>query len=176
MDKEITYPRFRWYVAIVLAMVTIASAVIMISPAPLVGVISKFYGISVGETTGLLMSSFTLASFFAALIGGAIVDKYGFPAISIGANILIIVGSVLMPSLSGNLTAIVILRIIQGLGSGATVGLVAAVAVRWFPRHERGIVTGIQGMAVSLGVALGFAFIPMALSATGSWAGSFAKS
>jgi MFS family permease len=174
MEDVKLYPKYRWFIMISFAMTSLVSAIVMIAPAPMVGLISKSYGITVGQTTGLMMGSLTLIGFFAAMAGGALVDKYGYPGNAIAANLLMLLGTMLMPFSGGSFTTVIILRVIQGIGTGLLVGCSAAIAVMWFPKHQRGIVTGIQGMSISLGVALAFAFVPIALTATGSWSSAIA--
>jgi len=174
MENAATYPKYRWFIMVSYGMTSLVSAIVMIAPAPMVGLISKSYGVSVGQATGLMMGSLTLISFFSAMGGGALIDKYGYPRNAIIANFMMFIGTILMPLAGGSLGGAVVLRVIQGIGTGLLVGCSAAIAVMWFPKEQRGILTGIQGMAISLGVALAFAFVPVALSATGKWSSAIA--
>ncbi|MBP1732990.1 MAG: hypothetical protein H6Q55_3419, partial [Deltaproteobacteria bacterium] len=61
MNQELSYPRYRWFVLLTLCVVTVATSVIMISPAPLIGIIAKQLKLDLGVTTGALMGGFNLA-------------------------------------------------------------------------------------------------------------------
>jgi MFS family permease len=80
-----------------------------------------------------------------------------------------IVGNTLVPVLGDNFAALVILRLIQGIGCGPVIGSVAAVAVTWFPVKERSIIAGAQGAALTLGTALGLIIVPAIYQSTGDW-------
>ena len=67
-----------------------------------------------------------------------------------------------------------VLRIIQACGMGPIMATASPVAARWFPEKEREIVMGIQGMTVSLGIAVGFVATPAAFAGTASWQATMA--
>jgi MFS family permease len=61
-------------------------------------------------------------------------------------------------------------RAIQGLGAGPVIAALARLLALWFPPKEKGIIAGVQGAALSLGIALGLALVPKIFLATGnSW-------
>jgi MFS family permease len=62
-----------------------------------------------------------------------------------------------------------VVRIIQSLGNGPVYASIAMLAALWFPPHQRGIVTGLQGSAVTLGFAIGFVTTPLAFELFGTW-------
>jgi MFS family permease len=71
--------------------------------------------------------------------------------------------------LGTSLAWVLALRGVQALGVGCIAASVSTVAARWFPAEQRGIVTGFQGMSVTLGAAIGFLATPVAYAATGTW-------
>jgi len=166
---EIKYPKYRWFVMLTMFLATVGQGMILISPSPLVGPISEQLNISLGQTTGLLMVTFNLFVALSGIAGGMIVDKIGLPKTYIISLILMIVGALLMPLAGTSVAAIVALRVLQGIGAGPVIATIAKVAADWFPVSERGIVTGTQGAALSLGIALGFAVGPKIFIATGQW-------
>ncbi|MBP2654031.1 MAG: rane protein, major facilitator superfamily [Firmicutes bacterium] len=174
MSTQNVYPAFRWFVFIAICIVTASTAVALIAPAPLMGPIAKTLGISLGEATGATMGSFNLFVGISALLGGWFLDKFGAVRVWIASLILIIVGEVAMPSFGTSFGGLNALRIIQGIGTGPIMASTARVAAQWFPVQERGIVTGIQGMAMGLGIAIGFMLAPAVFGATGDWAETLA--
>lgn len=170
MNTELVYPRFRWFVFVTLCIVTASTAVALIAPAPLMGPIAKALDISIGEAAGATMGTFNLFVAISALVGGWFLDKFGAVRVWAACLILIIVGELLMPVFGGTFWGLNNLRIIEGLGTGPIMASTARIAAQWFPVKERGIVTGVQGMAMGLGITLGFIIAPAVFETTGNWA------
>ncbi|MCX8021733.1 MAG: MFS transporter [Syntrophorhabdaceae bacterium] len=174
MGKVNEYPPFRWYVLVTLFVLTVAHAIIMISPAPLVGVISKDLKLGLGPTTGMFMGIFNLALAVACIAGGFICDRFGLVKTYIGSSILLIVPTVALPYVGESALGAIIVRILQAIGSGPINASVSLVAALWFPPSQRGIVTGLQGTGVTLGIAIGFIATPYAYGITQSWQSAMA--
>ncbi|MBP2649215.1 MAG: hypothetical protein H6Q74_40 [Firmicutes bacterium] len=171
MTKQtMVYPAFRWVVFITLCIVTASTAVALIAPAPLMGPIAKTLGVSLGEATAATMGTFNLFVGISALLGGWFLDRFGALRVWIICLILIIISEVSMSSWGNSIGGLNLLRIIAGIGTGPIMASTARVAAQWFPKHERGIVTGIQGMAMGLGIAIGFMLAPAVFQASGDWA------
>ena len=169
MNQNIVYPKFRWFVLLMLGFVTMASSVVLISPAPLVSVIAKDLGLSLGETTGMMMGPFTFCVAISCILGGVIIDRIGIIKVFIGSLILLIAGGLLTPVIGNTLGGLLFIRVIGGFGTGPIMATLTTVAAQWFPSEERGIVTGTQGMSVGFGVALGFVAAPAFFTMAGTW-------
>jgi hypothetical protein len=65
------YPRYRWLMLLVMFLVTLVSDIIMISPAPLMGVIAKSLNMSLGDMTAYLMGLFNLVVAVSCIGGGS---------------------------------------------------------------------------------------------------------
>lgn len=163
------YPKYRWFVLATMIVATLAQGSLLISFSTLIPTISEQMGLSLGETTGALMGAFTLFVSIFAMVGGAIIDRIGLAKTYIAACVLMIVGNILVPFVGDNFGALVVLRLIQGIGCGPVIGSVAAVAVTWFPIKERSIIAGAQGAALTLGTALGLVIVPAIFASTGDW-------
>jgi len=172
--SEKTYPAFRWFVLFALLFGTIANGVILIWPAPLMQHIAEALHADLGAVTGALMVAFTILVSVFAIVGGICLDKFGFLPTMFASLIVLTVATLLVPACSHSFGAMVLVRMLQGAGGGPMMAAVGVVAVNWFPINQRGIVTGIQGVGISLGIALGFAFVPMAFMKTGSFASAAA--
>lgn len=163
------YSKFRWYVLLMVFVATAAQGMVLISPSPLVGEISKSMGLSLGEVTGAAMGAFTMFVALSGVAGGIISDKFGVAKTYIVSISLMIIGALLMPVFGGTIGGLVALRIIQGLGAGPVIATISKIAAEWFPAKERAIVTGVQGTALSLGIAIGFGAAPAIFASSGSW-------
>lgn len=168
-QETIKYPTFRWFVAITYVLVVVSSALALISITPLMGEVAKTIGQSIGITVGIVMSTFNLLVALGAITGGIFIDKFGVTRVWVGSLTLLIIGSLLTPVLGNTGTGMTIIRVIQGAGTGPIMGCCAALAAQWFPQNERGILTGMQGLSMGAGVAIGTIVGPLLANATGSW-------
>jgi len=168
------YPGYRWFVLVVLCVLTAASTVIMISPAPLMGLIAKSLHIEPGVATGAMMATFQLALALSCIAGGFLCDKYGLKATFLVSSVLFTVPTLALPFVGNSLPGVVLMRVIQALGAGPIAATVAAVAALWFPLSQRAVVAGLQGAMFTLGVAIGFLTTPAALSISGNWQSAMA--
>ncbi|MCL6479426.1 MAG: MFS transporter [Peptococcaceae bacterium] len=173
MDN-VQYPKFRWFVMAAMFVITFAQAIVLISPAPLVGVVSKMLGVSVGQATGATMGAFTIIVALIAITCGPLMDKLGIARVYIVSVAFMLVGSVLMPVIGTSFGGLVACRIIQAVGAGFTMGSIALLAAEWFPVKERSLVTGLQGASQAIGFAVGFAVIPGSFAKSGNLQGSLA--
>jgi MFS family permease len=183
------YSAFRWFILVTLFFVTATTALSLIAPAPLIGPI--FMGqfsdpaagaavlagkaalpaglLSIGQIAWMTMGWFNLAVAFAALAGGYFVDKLGFVKIYFIGITLIVIGWLLVGVIGDSYTGMMVIRTIQGLGTGPIMASSAAVAATRFPVKERSIVAGAQGAAMSAGIGLGQIFMPQLLASQGGW-------
>lgn len=168
-EETIKYPGFRWFVAITYVVVIISSALALISIAPLMGEVAHTIGLDIGTTAGIVMSTFNLLVAFGAIAGGPIIDKFGVVKVWFGCLALLLIGALLTPVLGTSGQGMFIIRCIQGAGTGPIMGCAAALAAQWFPAKERGILTGMQGLSMGAGVAVGTIIGPALATATGSW-------
>lgn len=175
MEKNI-YPKYRWYVGIVMLLaVAINAGLVLIAPAPLVGIISEATGWALGTVTGIIMGAFILFVAAGCVISGFLLDRIGIPKVFIMACALTIIGSLLMPVLGTmSIGGLIFVRLLEGLGAGFVLGANACIASKWFPSEERGIVTGLNGAANGLGVTLGLLLSPAICNAVGNWAETMA--
>lgn len=168
MDNPV-FSKFRWYVLVTMLAATIAQGMALISPAPLVGEIANEVNKSLGEVTGALMGIFILSLVVSAVIGGIILDRIGIVKTYFIGLALLCIGSLSIPLIGGSFKMLLISRVIQGLGAGPIMGSISKLAAEWFPSKERAFVTGLQGAAVSLGIAIGFALAPVVFAKTADW-------
>jgi len=168
------FPKFRWVMLVALVAATMSNAVALIGPAPLIGDISKALGISLGEAVSATMGIYALVGSVFCICGGWFLDRFGIAKVYITCLLLMIVSLLLTPVFATDYTSLNILRGIQSIGGGPIMGSAARVAAEWFPSHQRGIVPGFQGVAMGLGVAIGFVLSPWIFQTTGSWAAAVA--
>jgi len=137
------YPRFRWLVLLAMFLVTAASDIIMISPAPLMGVIAKSLGMTVGDTTVNLMGLFNLVVAISCIIGGITCDRAGLMPVLLFSSLSLALPTIALPILGQSFEGVLVIRLFQAVGCGTILATVSPVATLWLPVHDRGIVTGI---------------------------------
>ncbi|MBP2653507.1 MAG: transporter transrane protein [Firmicutes bacterium] len=169
MNSMNEFPKFRWFVLATLCLVTATTAVVLISPASLIGAIAKGLRISPGEATGAAMGTFNFCVAISCLCGGMLLDRFGTVRVWIVCLIMIAVGEIGASSLGDSIFGFYILRLIQGLGTGPIMASTVRVAAQWFPPNERGIVAGVQGLAMGMGTCIGAVVSPMILAVSGDW-------
>jgi MFS family permease len=170
MNEKVVYPRFRWVVFIALCLATMTNAVSLIAPATLIGPIAKALGVSLGETVGATMGTYNLFGAIACIAGGWFLDRFGVVRVWVVCLLLMIISTLLMPVFGTTILGLSVLRSIQSIGGGPIMGSAVIIAAEWFPVHERGIVTGITGVAMGLGIAMSFMIAPGLFESNGDWA------
>ncbi|WP_035426113.1 MDR family MFS transporter [Halalkalibacterium ligniniphilum] len=85
---------------------------------------------------------------------GFLGDRFGKKRVYLIGLALFIAGSVL-GSLSWNLSSLIAFRALQGIGGGIMMPLSMALIFEAFPRQERGLATGIWGVAAMVAPAIG---------------------
>jgi MFS family permease len=168
--NEIIYTKYRWFVLLTSTIVTATTAMALICPAPLIAEIQKSMpGLSMGQVTYVTMFYFNFFVGFAALFGGFLLDKFGIIVVYIGGLLLISVGALLVPFIGDSYYGMLLIRLLQGCGTGPVMAAGALIAASYFPTNERSIAIGAVGVAVSGGNLLGFIIFPRIFVATGSW-------
>ncbi|HUX37889.1 MAG TPA: MFS transporter [Rectinemataceae bacterium] len=115
--------------------------------------ISRALGVGI-ESVQWVVSSYLITIAATLLIWGRLADLKGrrrFFAAGLGIFTL---GS-LLSGLSGNLTFLVLSRVLQALGASMAMGLVQGIVTSIFPPKERGKALGYTGAVVSIGSLLG---------------------
>lgn len=169
MQSEYIYPKFRWFMLLTLIIGNIAIGIIIICFAPILGNIVKDLGVSVGEIAAATMGTTILACAVSTIVSGLLIDKFGLSKPFIVGGLLMSVSMMLTPYLSASVGELVLLRILMGLGAGPISASVSAVAGKWFPENERGIIAGFVGASMSLGIILGLTVTPKLIEISGNW-------
>jgi len=174
MNDNTSYPMFRWFVLFVLCFLTATTSVLMISPAPMVGVIAKHMGIHIGSVTAGYMGIFNFVSAFSCIAGGFLCDRFGYGRVLLWSSIVMLVSTIPWPFIGTNFEAGLVLRILQAIGVGPIFATAIPIAIQWFPPKQRAYVMGFRGASISLGIAVGVLLVPMLLKITGDWQSTIA--
>lgn len=163
------YPSTRWLMLAAVTMGQIMIGATLICYAPILGIIAKDIGATVGEISAAAMGTVILAAAFSSILSGPILDKFGVARSITGGALITTIGVLLAPVFDNSIRQIVIVRLIMGIGWGPVSACTSTVAARWFPVEKRGMVAGTVGAGISLGIILGFILTPAFIKVVDHW-------
>jgi MFS family permease len=169
MNTSEHYSRFRWVVLGQIVIVTMCSTTIAISFAPLIGVIAKDLGISMGAASFGFMGLHMLATAVGCAVSGYLIDRFGVFAVINGSMALMVVSNALLPWLGHSYWTTVAIRILEAFGCAPVFVAIGAAVAIWFPPREAGAALGVQSMAISAGIMLGLISSPHLVQSASSW-------
>lgn len=117
--------------------------------------------------TGWVITIFMVTMGMTMPITGYLGDKWGKKRLYLIGLALFVLGSIL-GSFSWNLPSLIVFRGIQGIGGGIMMPLSMALIFQTFPRKERGVATGVWGIAAMMAPTIG-PTIGGIIIETGSW-------
>lgn len=175
MNTSEQYSRFRWVVLAQIVVVTMCSTTIAISFAPLMGVIAKDLGISMGTASFGFMGLHMLATAVGCAVSGYLIDRFGVFSVINGSMALMVGSNALLPWLGHSYWTTVSIRIVEAFGCAPVFVAIGAAVALWFPRREAGAALGVQSMAISAGIMLGLVISPNLAVSASSWQSGLAK-
>ena len=161
----------RWAIlALIMAAQTMANVGPLGIPsiAPL---IREDLGLSMAQA-GSFISAYYIGPSLISLPAGWMADRWGVRTSMAGGQAIIAIGLVAVAG-SQAFTPLVILMIIAGAGYGILNPTTTKAGISWFPRRQRGTVTGLKQVGLPLGGALGALLMPPLALRVG-WRGAVA--
>jgi DHA2 family multidrug resistance protein len=150
------HPTYKWWV---LANVMIGTFMAVLD-ATIVDValpkIMSTFGITI-DTAKWVATAYLLVLAVMLPTSGWIADRFGYKKTYTTALTLFTIGSLLC-SLSWNETALILFRVIQGMGAGLLMPVGMAIVTREFPPEKRGLALGFWSIAAAASVSLGPTF------------------
>ncbi|WP_296650043.1 MDR family MFS transporter [Paraburkholderia sp.] len=101
-----------------------------------------------------VFSSFLLAQTAMTVVFGKLADLYGRKPVVLAGIAIFLLGSVLA-GYAGSMTAMIVFRLIQGIGAGAIQPITVTIVGDLFPVHERGKVQGWIASVWAISAVLG---------------------
>jgi MFS transporter, DHA2 family, multidrug resistance protein len=111
------------------------------------------FGVS-SNTVQWVITAYMIAFAIMLAASGWIADRFGAKAVSIFALAVFTVGSGLC-SVAWNITALIVFRVVQGLGGGLIQPVALAIVGREVPREKLGIAMGLFGIATFASTSVG---------------------
>ncbi|SES03348.1 Major Facilitator Superfamily protein [Salipaludibacillus aurantiacus] len=104
--------------------------------------------------TGWVITIFMVTMGMVMPLTGYLGDKFGKKQLYMSGLTLFLAGSVL-GSLSWDLQSLIFFRGLQGIGGGVMMPLSMALIFEVFPKNERGLATGVWGIAAMMAPTIG---------------------
>ncbi|MDR0851903.1 MAG: MFS transporter [Clostridiales Family XIII bacterium] len=166
---ELQYPKYRWFTFAVCFALAVTNGMIMIGPSPIIQSIQESIGLSLGQTSAVVILTYTLGGAVGGFVGGYTIDRFGLAFTYVMTAILMIVG-LIMAFAAGNVIPVLLLgRLIGGIGGGIPNATGPKLVALWFPGKERAVTIGFIGGALSLGITIGLMVSPQILVRSGNW-------
>ena len=152
--------RYRWVIEASLLPLQVAIGLNFLAPAPLFPLIMEDFGLERG-TVSLLVASVTVMMAIVTLPAGVAAARVGLKR-SLALGGLLMSAGLLAP-LAPNFAAVVLLRILFGIGAGITLPVTSAIVMQWFGAKELPLLNGVNVAGQSVGVATSmFIGVPLA--------------
>jgi sugar phosphate permease len=127
----------------------------------------------IGSNGDLLLAAFFLAYGIAQMVLTPIAERGSLKRALMIALVAFSVFTILKAPLGASLTALIVLRLLLGIGEGVHVPMMSAITARWFPKSERSRANSLWSVGAILATALGPLFVVPLISAIG-WRDAFA--
>jgi MFS family permease len=138
-----------WLTLLVLLLFSIAAPLNQFKVPPIMPVLMDALGLSVSGA-GLLMSVYAATGLVLALPAGLIYQKAGARVTGLLAGGATVLGAAL-GALSRSTNALLVSRVIEGMGTSFVAVLAPSIIARWFEERQRGTALGIWNVWVPVG-------------------------
>lgn len=160
---------FRWWILLTIAVSSLCSGIVVMAFAPLIGEVARDLNVDLGTAS----FSFIGMTMFVSAVGigliGFLVDRIGIFPVIISGQLLILFSIAAIPAFGDHFSWLIVIRILQGLGSAALTAAISPAVALWFPPGEMGRAMGLQSIGMALGIALGLNAGPALAQALGGW-------
>jgi cyanate permease len=148
----------RYAIEVVLFLSYAAFSVTWMALPPLASQLIAFFGVD-KATYALLGTVVTISKVVAPLLAGFLATKIGVKNTILGGSAF--VAFAVLGPLFPTFQMFLVSRALYGIGGAVLVALVPAMIVQWFPKEERTIVNGINGVAANTGFATAMLLTPV---------------
>jgi sugar phosphate permease len=127
----------------------------------------------IGSKGELLLAAFFLSYALSNMLLSPFAERFGPKRSVIAAIVAFSLFTILSAPLGQSLTALIVLRLLLGLGEGVHIPMLSAIVSRWFPVGERSRANAIWGAGILLASATAPLLIVPSINAIG-WRPTFA--
>jgi CP family cyanate transporter-like MFS transporter len=159
-------PAYRWVIEALVVVMLIVQVMAWLAPAPILAPIVASLHIGMGEF-GLIISIISLCIGIFSFLGGVLTERFGTLRTLLVGIWLLALGEV-ASGFSGGYGALLLCRVIEGVGYGLMIGPPAALVMEWFSEREWPYINTVNSMIAYLGIFALFAITPRVYHALGS--------
>ena len=163
---ETRAPAYRWVIEALVIVMLITQVMAWLAPAPILAPIVASLHISMGQF-GLIISIISLCIGIFSFLGGVLTERFGTLRTLLVGIWLLAVGEVASGFANGY-GALLLCRVVEGVGYGLIIGPPAALVMEWFSEREWPYINTVNSMVAYLGLAALFAITPRVYHAVGS--------
>jgi MFS family permease len=146
----------------------VAYAFVFQEVPPLIDALMMQFSIASAAEAGLLMTIVVIPGIFLALPAGLIADKYSIRLVGVVSIVLVALGSI-MSVTAGSFVALLLGRLILGIGAGFIVTSLPVLVQQWFSHEELGKAMGFYSINMPVATIMAFATASLLLVSSGDW-------
>ncbi|MBV8055187.1 MAG: MFS transporter [Deltaproteobacteria bacterium] len=159
-------PGYRWIIEALVIVMLIVQVMAWLAPAPILAPIVASLHIGMGQF-GLIISIISLCIGIFSFLGGVLIERFGALRTLLLGIWLLALGEVASGFTAGY-GALILCRVVEGVGYGLMIGPPAALVMEWFNEGEWPYINTINSMIAFLGLFALFAITPRVFHALGS--------
>jgi MFS transporter, ACS family, hexuronate transporter len=159
-------PTYRWIIEALVILMLIVQVMAWLAPAPILAPIVSSLRISMAQF-GLIISIISLCIGIFSFLGGALTERFG-PLRILLVGIWLLAFGELASGFANSYGALLLCRVVEGVGYGLMIGPPAALVMEWFSEREWPYINTVNSMIAYVGLAALFAVTPRVYQALGS--------
>lgn len=167
-QELVKFPAYRWLMLASAVLAMFCAQMATMSFAPIMGVISKDLGISLGTASFGFMGMNLFSTAIGVIVAGLLVDKIGSDRVIPCGILLLLLANSALPLVGHSYIAVVIIRMIEALGVAPALIVIQPVVSYWFPEKEHGLAFGLNAFCI-FGPVLSGMFGPGLILNASSW-------
>jgi MFS transporter, CP family, cyanate transporter len=163
---EMRAPGYRWVIEALVIIMLIVQVMAWLAPAPILAPIVRSLHIGMGQF-GLIISIISLCIGVFSFLGGILTERFGVMRTLLAGLWLLAIGEV-ASGFTSSYGALLVCRVIEGVGYGLMIGPPAALVMEWFGEAEWPYINTVNSMIAYLGLFALYAITPRVYHALGS--------
>lgn len=167
MANHSTVSNYRWVILVLLVLMYLGAALVELAPAPLLTHIIDDLHISPGQA-GYLLTVLSLLTGIFGFAGSFFIDKLGLRVATILGLMIFGLGGILS-FWAHSFPAILVDRLIVGIGYGILSPIYGVWIMTWFPSKEQPYVNSVVASLSYIGYFLAYIIVVPVLIVVGTW-------
>ena len=163
---ETRAPGYRWIIEALIVVMLMIQVMAWLAPAPILAPMVASLHIGMGQF-GLIISIISLCIGIFSFLGGVLTERFGTLRTLLAGIWLLALGEV-ASGFATSYSALLLCRVVVGVGYGLMIGPPAALIMEWFSEREWPYINTVNSMIAYLGIFALFAITPRVYHSLGS--------